>query len=196
MVSIQNTTIDTTIAVARFACDLAQCKGACCTMPGPKGAPLMEEEIDEIEKAFPIIRKYLNDEHLRAIDAQGLVEGSTGVITTTCVDHRACVFVTYENGTAKCSFEKAYFKKEIAWRKPLSCHLFPIRIDHGFREQLRYESISECSPALNRGEAEGIFLSDFLKDALIRLYGEKWYEEFAKACASQRTELVMQAAKQ
>ena len=188
MFSVQDITIDSTVIDARFACDLSRCHGACCTMPGPKGAPLQEAETLEIEKAFPVIRKYLNEEHLRTIDERGLVDRSSGDITTTCFDNRACVFVTYENGIAKCAFEKAYWKNEITWRKPLSCHLFPIRVDKGFLDHLRYESIPECSPALTRGGSENIYLSDFLKDALTRLYGQAWYAEFAKACTSLRRE--------
>lgn len=163
-------------------------------MPGPKGAPLTEHESKEIEKAFPVIRKYLNEDHLRAIDERGLVERSGGDITTNCFDHRACVFVTYEQGVAKCSFEMAYFRNEIEWRKPLSCHLFPIRVDRGFDDHLRYESIPECSPALERGQAERVELADFLKDALIRLYGEKWYTEFRSTCTSQNPDPLMRAA--
>ncbi len=157
-------------------------------MPGPKGAPLLPQETREIEMAFPVIRKYLSDEHIRTIDEHGLVERSGGEITTTCYDNRACVFVMYEQGIAKCAFETAYWKNEIGWRKPISCHLFPIRVDRGFLDHLRYQSIPECAPAVDRGRKENIFLSDFLKDSLTRLYGEEWYREFARACASQRTE--------
>ncbi len=195
MFSVQDRTIDSTIVEARFACDLQQCKGACCTMPGPQGAPLLEEEVPEIERAFPVIRKYLNEEHLRTIDERGLVERSFGEVTTTCYDHRACVFVTYEQGIAKCAFEKAYWKKEISWRKPISCHLFPIRVDRGFLDHLRYQSIPECTAAVARGKSENIFLSDFLKDALTRLYGETWYAEFVKACNLQRKELVANSSR-
>lgn len=187
MFSVGNVTVDTSIASVKFACNLSQCKGACCTMPGPKGAPLAEEEVGEIEKAFPVIKKYLPDEHLRTIEERGLVDRSDGELATNCYDHRACVFVTYEKGVAKCSFELAYFRNEIGWRKPLSCHLFPIRVSHGFDEHLRYESIPECQPALERGQKENVQLSDFLKDALIRAYGEDWYCEFKKACATLRT---------
>ena len=193
MFSVQNVTVDTSVAVIKFACNLSQCKGACCTMPGPRGAPLTVDESKEIEKAFPVVGKYLNDDHLRVIDERGLVERSGEEVTTPCFDHRACVFVTYDNGVAKCSFEKAYFKNEIGWRKPLSCHLFPIRVHHGLNDHLRYESIPECSPALERGLKENIALSDFLKDALVRQYGEPWYMEFQKACASQKTGLLMRA---
>ena len=162
-------------------------------MPGPTGAPLLKEETAEIERAFPVIRKYLPEEHLRTIDERGLVERSGGEITTTCYDNHACVFVTYEQGIAKCAFETAYWKKEISWRKPISCHLFPIRIDRGFIDHLRYQSIPECSPAVSRGLAGNIYLSDFLKDPLIRLYGEEWYAEFSRACRSQRTGTTGQA---
>ena len=195
MFSVHDITVDTSIAGVKFACNFSQCKGACCTMPGPRGAPLTEEESKEIEKAFPIIKKYLNEDHLRVVDERGLVERSGGDITTPCIDHKACVFVTYDKSIAKCSFETAYFKNEIGWRKPLSCHLFPIRVDHGFIEHLRYESIPECFPALERGQSENIGLSNFLKDALVRRYGETWYAEFQKACASQRFSPLVRAEK-
>ena len=152
-------------------------------MPGPKGAPLLRSEIEEIERAFPVIKKYLDEDHLHAIETQGLVDRSSGGATTTCFDNRACVFVTYELGIAKCAFEKAYWNKEIAWRKPISCHLFPIRVDHGFTTHVRYESIGECSAALRKGELENVSLSQFLKDALVRAFGDKWYGEFLEACS-------------
>ena len=192
MFSIHDIKIDPSIGEVKFACNLSRCKGACCTMPGPRGAPLEEEEIDEIEKAFPVIRKYLDQDHLRVIDEEGLVDRSNGEITTRCFDHKACVFVTYDKGVAKCSFETAYFKNEISWRKPLSCHLFPIRVDHGFNDYLRYESIPECSPALDRGESENIGLAEFLKEPLIRLYGESWYAEFRKIYGPQQSTTLMQ----
>lgn len=190
MLSVQDRTIDPSIADAVFSCDLRKCKGACCTMPGPKGAPLLEQEVAEIEAAYPVIRKYLPEAHVQTIDERGLVERSGGETTTTCYNHRACVFVTYDGGIAKCAFETAFWKKEISWRKPISCHLFPIRIDRGFQDHLRYQSIPECADAVVRGRMEGVYLSDFLRDALTRLYGEGWYGEFAKACERQRTETL------
>ena len=195
MVSINDIKIDPSIPRVKFACDLARCKGACCTMPGPRGAPLTENEVAEIEKALPVIRKYLGEDHLSAIDERGLVDRSFGEITTTCFEHRACVFVTYEDGIAKCSFEKAFFKGEIGWRKPLSCHLFPIRVDHGFNDYLRYESIPDCAPALERGERENIELVNFLEHSLTRAYGESWYDQFRKLCASEKQTSVTQASK-
>ncbi len=144
-------------------------------MPGPQGAPLLDNEVEEVQRAFPLIQKYLSCEHLEAIEKQGLYVGRSGDYVTPVVANRACVFVTHENGIAQCSFEKAFHNNEITWQKPISCHLFPIRVDG---QRLQFEYIPECAPALERGAREHIYLSDFLKDALIRAYGEKWFNEF------------------
>jgi hypothetical protein len=186
MMIIQEITVADDVADRQFACDLAQCKGACCTMPGAMGAPLLESEIVEIHKASPYIRKYLSPEHLDAIERSGLFKSQFGAYVTPCVNDGACVFVTYEGDVAKCSFEKAYIAGEIEWRKPISCHLFPLRVDRGVRKHLRYESIPECTPALARGNREAIFLSDFLKDSLSREFGTEWYNEFTQQCTDAR----------
>lgn len=182
MFLIQETIVDGPIATTKFACDLGRCNGACCTIPGGRGAPLRDSELDEIREAFPAVKKYLSQEHLQTIEERGLFEGRPGNYTTTCVENRACVFVTFENGIAKCSFEKAYLQNEIGWRKPISCHLFPIRVDEGNQTRLRYEFLAECSPALERGDREGVYLSDFLNEALTRAFGQEWYEEFSNHC--------------
>jgi hypothetical protein len=174
------------IAGVRFACDLVNCKGACCTMPGARGAPLREDEIAEIEKAYPIARKYLTFRHKDIIEERGLVQGRKGDYTTQVVGNQACVFAFFEDGIAKCSFEKAFQNNEIGWRKPISCHLFPIRVSQGIPETIRFESIEECRPAVERGINESIWLSDFLKDSLTRAYGAEWYEEFRKTCEERR----------
>lgn len=184
---IREIVIDPVIPTLRFRCNLTACKGACCTLPGGKGAPLLDEEAGEIQHAFPAIRKYLSDRHLAAIEEQGLFEGEAGDLVTTCVDENACVFVAYENGIAQCSFEKAYLKGEIDWRKPLSCHLFPLRIDRGFKERLRYEWLDRCSPALEEGSQGGVYAVEFLREALTRAYGEPWYDEFLDHCRSVRS---------
>lgn len=174
--------IDTNIPSARFACDLPLCKGACCTMPGPGGAPLLDEELEEIEKAYPIVKKYLSFRHKDTIEERGLVQGRRGDYTTQVVDRRACAFATFENDIALCVFEKAHTNNEISWRKPLSCHLFPLRVAPGVPEQLRFEYIVECRPAIDRGVRENIPLSEFLRTSLVRAYGEEWYEEFSAYC--------------
>lgn len=174
--------IDNAIPATKFSCDLHRCKGACCTMPGHRGAPLLSGELEEIRSAYPVIKKYLSEEHQETIHRDGMFQGKPGDYTTQVVRERACVFTAWENGIAKCSFEKAYFAGELSWRKPISCHLFPIRIDNGIPERLRFEYITECKPALERGEVEDMPLAEFLKSALVRAYGEQWYNEFLKYC--------------
>ncbi|MCX6143149.1 MAG: DUF3109 family protein, partial [Ignavibacteriales bacterium] len=174
------------IAKVQFACDLTRCKGACCTMPGARGAPLREEELGEIEKAYPTVRKYLSFGHKDAIEERGLVQGRKADYTTQVVQNQACVFALFENGIAKCAFEKAYLNNEIGWRKPISCHLFPIRVALGVPERLRFECIAECQPATERGTTEHIWLSEFLGDSLTRAYGESWYQEFRLYCEARR----------
>jgi hypothetical protein len=174
--------IDENIPKTEFACDLARCKGACCTMPGPRGAPLQDEEVEEIEKAYPVVKKYLTLRHIDLIEERGLIQGRPGDHTTQVVEQRECVFAVFENDIAKCAFEKAFLNHEIQWRKPISCHLFPIRISPGEPRRLRYEKIPECHAALERGEREHIPLHEFLKESLQRAFGTSWYEEFLQRC--------------
>ena len=180
MVAIQNIIVEEPVLRINFACDLAACKGACCTMPGGKGAPLLDEEIEPLTRYFPVIRSSLPKEHLEKIERGGLYEGSPGDYTTMCFENRACVFVFYENGIAKCAFEKAYRAGVIPWRKPLSCHLFPIRVDRQNGTLLRYERIAECEPALVRGSRGNTPLVQFVADALRRGFGESWYGELLR----------------
>jgi hypothetical protein len=174
--------VETQIALERFSCDLSCCKGACCTLPGGRGAPIAPEEVDQLVLAIPVVTQYLSPEHLSAIGAFGVVEKSNGLYFTTCVDDRACVFVYYDHGIARCSIEQAHSTGAYAWRKPLSCHLFPIRRSQGSREKIRYEHLRECAPAIDNGNKQNMPMYRFLRDALIRAYGEAWYGEFLTRC--------------
>lgn len=182
MFTIGEAVVDNAVAQATFCCDLRRCKGACCTLEGGRGAPLEDDEVLEIQKAYPIVRQYLDERSIRTIERDGLYEGSPGNYATTCVEHRQCVFVYFEEGIARCSFERAYLNGEIEWRKPLSCHLFPIRVRRGEREVLRYEMIDECAAGRSRGAAENIKLYEFLREALIRKFGEHWYKKLKEVC--------------
>jgi hypothetical protein len=188
MISIDNIQIEESIPRIKFACNVGACRGACCTLPGGLGAPLLDEELAEIDKALPIVETMLPNEHRDVIYQHGKYEGTSGSYTTMCINHCACVFVLYENGIAKCAFEKAYFEKKLSWRKPISCQLFPIRVDSGWMQRLRYEQVSECDPAIETGINQTIFLNDFLKDALTRAYGERWYQQFKEVCEWHRSQ--------
>ncbi|WP_234697368.1 DUF3109 family protein [Candidatus Kryptonium thompsonii] len=177
--------VDPEIATSYFACDLDKCKGACCFMYGDFGAPLLEEEIEIIQDALPIVKKYLPERNIAYIEKNGFYEKSDIGYATTCIDKKECVFVYWENGTAKCSFEKAFLKGEISFRKPASCHLFPLR-NYGLNgasiggEILKYVKINECEPAVKKGKKENIKLYEFLKPALIRYFGQEWYNKMLK----------------
>ncbi len=182
MFIVQDVIVDERIAYIKFACNLFGCKGGCCTIPGGKGAPLLNEEVAKIQRALPIVKKYLSPSHRHAVEINGGIEGADDDYTTNCVENKDCTFVYYEGVVAKCAFEKAYFNNEIDWQKPLSCHLFPIRVSNFGGDVMRYERLEDCKPALIKGTEESIPLYKFLKDALVRTYGLKWYEEFRSEC--------------
>lgn len=160
-----------------FSCDLKKCKGACCTLESELGAPVNKSEIEEIDKILPIIKSYLTQTNIEEIGERGFYETKDGEIMITSVNNRDCVFSFWDNGIAKCSIERAYFDGKVKFRKPISCHLFPIRVSDFSGDVLRYEKFSECAPALEKGKEENITIVEFCKDSLIRLYGEEWYNK-------------------
>jgi hypothetical protein len=184
MFIIGEAAIDDVVSEANFCCDLEICKGACCTMEGGRGAPLEDDEVLEIVKAYPVIKKYLDEKNIQTIEATGLYDGVEGDFATNCIEQRECVFVYRDDGIAKCSFERAFHSGEVDWRKPISCHLFPIRIRHLGQDFVRYEIIDECAAGRQKGNVENVPLYDFLKGPLVRMYGELWYEKFSRYCAS------------
>ena len=182
MFIIGEVVIEEPVGKEAFECDLEVCKGACCTIDGGRGAPLDDVEIEQIRLAFPQIREYLREISLNVIHDTGIVEGVPGDYATPCVGHRECVYVYFDGGIARCAFERAYFEGKTRWRKPLSCHLFPIRIRRFGQEFVRYENIEECEGGRARGKVQQVKLRDFIKEALVRKYGVRWYEAFLREC--------------
>lgn len=182
MFIIGEAVIDDVVGKASFCCNLKHCKGACCTMPGGRGAPLEDDEVLELQKAYPFAKRYLSRRTIETIEAHGLVDGSPGGYATMCVDHRDCVFVYYDGDIAKCSLERAFEDGTTDWRKPISCHLFPIRVRPFGKDFLRYEQMAECESGRNLGEAMHVELHSFLKEPLTRKYGEPWYQDFLDYC--------------
>jgi hypothetical protein len=176
--------LDTKVLTTSFACDLSACRGACCTVPGGRGAPVREDEVELVEKAAVAVLPRLSARHAEVMKTHGALEGPPGDRTTVCVDGAACVFVTYTDGVAVCSIEQLYHESRFPWRKPLSCHLYPIRIDPGTPERVRYEEAPICRGGRDRGEREATRLTDFLREALERAYGMKWTTAARNAAAS------------
>jgi hypothetical protein len=182
MVIIGEVLVEEEIATERFSCDIARCKGACCTIEGGRGAPLLDEEKALIERYLPVVRKHLSPRGITEIGRKGPTDGFPGNHATTCIDDRDCVFVIYDGDVAMCAIEHAFRKGEIPWRKPVSCHLFPLRYSGAAPGMLRYEPVPECSPGRRKGMAETTGLHDFLKEALIRRLGSDWYARFRGWC--------------
>lgn len=182
MVVIGEAVIDDAITRASFRCDLAACRGACCCIAGGRGAPLDDPEVREVYRVLPVVTSYLSERSRRALAAAGPVEGRPGDYATTCIDERECVFVVIEDGIAACAFERAFRDGATDWPKPVSCHLFPIRIRRGHPAVLRYEEIEECESGRSRGLREQLPLADFLREPLVRRFGEAWYDQFRLAC--------------
>lgn len=178
MFKVLDVIVDDALVTTKFACDLGACQGACCTMPGGRGAPVTDQEAKMIAEATPAALPYLSERNQGIIRALGGVEGSSGDIATRCVDDRECVYVYYEGSVAKCAIERAHFNGETPFRKPVSCHLFPIRATEVLGgTYLRYERIEQCDPALRAGRASDLPLYKFLKDAITSAYGKRFYKE-------------------
>lgn len=176
-IEIDDVMINTEVFDIKFTCDLNKCKGACCTMESEYGAPITESEVEIISGILPIVKEYLPQEHISEINTNGFWINRFDQLMTRSLNNRACVFVTYENDIAKCSIEKAYRDGKVEFVKPVSCHLFPIRISRFGGDVIRFEKYEECSPALTKGMKTGIRVIDFCRDALERNYGAEWYSK-------------------
>jgi hypothetical protein len=186
MLLIGETLVSTDVIEKHFVCDLEKCKGACCVQ-GDSGAPLGQDELEEVEKAAPQIRDMLTDEGRESLDRYGYhVQDSDGDFVTPLVKgYRECAYTIFENGVASCAFEKAYMEGKITFRKPVSCHLYPIRIKKmAHYEAVNYDRWDICKAACSLGEKLQVPVYRFLKDALVRRYGEVWYAELEEVATA------------
>ncbi len=182
MIQVQDKIISLDIFQKHFVCDLNACKGACC-VEGDSGAPLLEEEKSRLEDSYEKIKPYMRKKGVIEIDKNGLaLYDDDGDLTTPLVNNRECAFAVFEKGITKCSIEKAYLDGKIDFKKPISCHLFPIRIkSYSYFDAVNYEKIAVCKSACKHGQKLEIPIYLFLKEALIRKYGEDWYKELLEA---------------
>lgn len=161
-----------------FCCDLKACCGECC-VEGDTGAPLEPEEIGDLEDNYPVFSQYMSDEGRELVEKNGTFDyDMEGQFVTPLLNNtEACAYVYYESGIAKCAIEKAFLNGEIDFRKPISCHLYPIRIkklpDY---DALNYHRWFVCEDAYQLGEEMKLPVYRFLKEPLIRKYGDDWYE--------------------
>lgn len=178
MIAIGETLISDDVIEAHFVCDLNKCKGGCC-VDGDCGAPLTEEETKLVAENYPKIKKYLPQEYIDEVEKQGThtMDDEFGYVTPT-VNGGVCVYAyTDFAGIVKCGFEKAHLAGEIEFKKPISCHLYPIRI----KKMEGYDAVNYsprepmCNPACQLGDKLKVPVYQFLKDAIVRKYGEEYF---------------------
>lgn len=182
MIIVGDVLLSEDILEKKFACQLQKCHGACCVQ-GDAGAPLETPEIDILNKELPVIGPYLSSEGLKMIEESGFSEpdptsSDETVAVTKCLPGGECVFVVYEGNVAVCGIEKAFLAGATTFRKPVSCHLYPIRAKkYGDYMVMNYHSWEICKPACAAGEEQKIPVYRFLREAIIRKKGKDWYHE-------------------
>lgn len=181
MIAINNVLISDEVVKEQFVCDLGKCKGACC-VDGDAGAPLEKEELQHINDVFEAVLPYLNEESKKEIDRQGryVYDKEYGWVTPT-IDSKICVYgIVDKQGIVKCGIEQAYLDGKVTWKKPISCHLFPIITKKSKRtatEYVNYEPREDnCKAACALGKKLKVPVYQFLKEPLIRKFGQDFYE--------------------
>lgn len=182
MFQLGKTIVSEEIIERDFVCNLSACKGACC-VEGDAGAPLTEEEVEVLRDIYPKVKPFLREEGIASIEKQGThIETELGELETPLVDGNECAYVTFdEKGIAGCGIENAYNAGKIDFQKPVSCHLYPVRItEYSEFSALNYDRWPICDPACALGKELQVPVYKFVKTALIRKYGENWYAELEK----------------
>jgi len=194
MISIGNVLISDMVVEEHFVCDLIKCKGGCC-VDGDAGAPLENNELKELNDAYKLVLPYLTKESAIELERQGkyVYDKEFGWVTPTINSGMCAYGIEDAKGIVKCGIEQAYNDGKISWRKPLSCHLYPIRIKKtktGKSDLVNYEPREDlCKAACSLGKKLKVPVYIFLKDALIRKYGKDFYDDL---CATAEYQLAKQ----
>jgi len=193
MIIIQDKLVSDDLVEEQFVCNLSACKGACC-WEGDFGAPLEEAELPVLDSIFEKVKPFLSPAGIAAVEAQGKYvwfEKAEGW-GTPLIDGGPCAYMTYDAlGIAKCGIEQAWKAGATDFQKPISCHLYPVRVEKneviGF-EALNYDRWDICSAACELGKKEQVPVYQFVKDALVRQYGQEFYDELDGVAAFLKTQ--------
>jgi len=187
MIQIGKAIVSLDIFEKQFVCDLGKCKGMCCVY-GQSGAPLEDGEIAILQELYPKVKPYMSPAGIAIVEQQGVytTDFDDDTVTPLVNDSEDCAYANTAKGVVYCAIEKAFTNGEINFRKPVSCHLYPIRITkYDAFEAVNYHHWDICCDALKLGKKKGKPLYVFLKEPLIRKYGAEWYEQLCKAhCSS------------
>ena len=181
MFQLNKTIVSEEILEKEFVCNLSACQGACC-VDGDGGAPVDESETKSLAEIYPKVKAFLRPEGIKAIEEQGThVVSDFGELETPLIDGKDCAYVIFDGKTALCGIEQAYNEGIVDWKKPVSCHLYPIRVkEYSDFSAVNYHKWHICSDACALGEELGVPVYQFVKEALIRKFGQQWYEELEK----------------
>ena len=187
MIAINDTLVSEELKTVYFSCDLSQCRGDCC-VEGDAGAPLEEEEISVLEDYIDEIKPYMATEGRAVIEKNGVFDyDAGGEYVTPLVNDRECAFVYFENGISYCAIEKAWMEGKINFQKPISCHLYPVRLSKlKLHTAVNYDRWDICKMALIKGKRDNMPLYKFLKTPLTRKFGEAWYRKLEEAFESEK----------
>ena len=188
MIQIEDIVVSSDILTEKFICNLEACQGECC-IEGDAGAPVEKNEVAKLEKVLPVVWDELSPEAQAVIKKQGVVyTDQDGDLVTSIVGNKNCVFTCYdEKGCCYCAIEKAYREGKCNFYKPISCHLYPIRIEnYGPYTAVNYHRWDVCKAAVILGKMKGVPVYQFLKEPLIRKFGADWYQMLSD-CAEEWT---------
>lgn len=184
MVQIDDKVISLDLFEKHFICDLNKCQGACC-VHGDSGAPVDDNEKEILQRELPNIVPYLTPEGIRAIEQQGvaMIDHDNELVTPLIGNREECAYTYFTaDGICLCGIEKAYFDGKTTFRKPVSCHLYPIRTKQfSTLTAINYDQWSICAPAREKGMREGTPVFRFLKEPIIRKWGEAFYNAMEQA---------------
>jgi hypothetical protein len=180
MIAIDNMLVSDEVIQEQFVCDLSKCKGACC-VDGDAGAPLENDELDKLNEVYDAVLPYLNETSKKELEKQGryVYDREYGWVTPA-ISSKVCVYGIHDkDGVVKCGIEQAYIDGKIKWKKPISCHLFPIiakESKHSDNVYVNYEPREDhCRAACTFGKKLKVPVYVFLKEALVRKFGKKFY---------------------
>jgi hypothetical protein len=188
LVEIQDKVVSTQIFEKQFVCDLTACKGACC-VEGDAGAPIDDKEIEIVERDLEAIKPFMRPEGIAEVEKSGVfyVDSDNSKVTTL-VNEKECAFVFFDDqGITKCAIEAAHKAGKTEFKKPISCHLYPIRVKQ-FSDftALNYSHWNICEPACACGESLNVPVYRFLKEPIERAFGVSFFEELCIVDAEMR----------
>ena len=180
MIIVGNTLVSEDLFDQQFVCDLNACKGACC-IEGESGAPLEQDELLRIDENLEAVKPFMRQEGIQAMDKSGpyVVDDDGDFVTALVSKHGECVFVNFdEKGIAKCALEQAFNAGATNWKKPISCHLYPVRLAKLTEYvAVNYHKWQVCEPACACGKSLKVPVYKVLREPLIRRFGEDWFAE-------------------